>query len=166
MNKRFDDLISIHHMKPPRSISRKHSSKSKLPTIPHNHSSSKLPSHPRFNPLANCHKKAFSIEKKGTLNPNISFRQENMRSNTSMEEEFDKLDLISSRNNIKRNDCLNIQQRLIEIASNSKLNTIKEFDSSISSEKRLNAQVDQVIQKYHNSIQQKLKLLQSNSLLL
>ena len=166
MNSKFNELITTKKIKQPRSVSRKHLNKSKLPKISHNHSSSKLPSHPSFNPLVNYHKKAYSIEHKVPLNQNISFRQENLRSNTSMEEDLDKLDMISSRNNIKRNDYLSIQQRLIEIASNSKLNTIKEFDSSVTSEKRLNAQVDKVIEKYHNSIQQKLKLLQSHNFIL
>lgn len=75
-----------------------------------------------------------------------------------MDEDFDKLQLISSKHQLIRNNSLHIEQRLIEIASSAKLPVIKEKGNSFLTEKKLNSQVDSVLQRYHENFRQKLKL--------
>ncbi|OMJ70092.1 hypothetical protein SteCoe_32009 [Stentor coeruleus] len=158
MKNTFEEIKAFHKHKPPRSLSRKHTMRSKLPILTQNQSSYKLTSKP---PLSESQKR-FST---GIRTPehSLSLIPKIWKSNTSMEEEYSKLDLLSQRNNTIHYDYLNIQQRLIELASNSKLPAIKEVPQSAAANHKIISQVDSILQKYHDNIKQKLKALGNNS---
>lgn len=162
MKNTFEEIQAFHRHKPPRSLSRKHTIRSKLPVLSHNQSSLKLTSKKSSKPpLSESHKRfptgIRTPDHSLSLNPKI------WKSNTSMEEEYSKLDFLSQRNNTIHYDYLNIQQRLIEIASNSKLPAIKEIPKSAVENHKIISQVDLILQKYHDNIKQKLKALGNNS---
>jgi hypothetical protein len=140
-------------------MSRKHHSKVRLPILSHNTSSLKIQPQVKSDPLLSSHKKGIPSEKSLKQDKSFSFRHENPRSNSSMEEDFEKLDIISHRHLSMNNEYLNLQKRLIEMASSSKLRPIKETypDSKFAD------RVDIMLQKYHENIRQKLKILENYS---
>lgn len=155
MNKKLNEIISVYRSKSKRSGSRNKPNKvKKLPQLSHNTSSSNIKTH-STNRISNPVKLA---ENFNLIKAEQNTRYTKLKSLSSMDEDFDKLDIISHKHQLMRNNSLNIQQRLIEIASSSKLPVIKEVSNSFIHEKKYNSQIDSMMQRYHENYRQKLKL--------
>ena len=156
MNKRIDSIISIYKQKTGRTASRAKLLKTKkLPALSHNTSSASI------NPNISSSRAGHSSKLKKTetcSKAEVNLKYQKLKSFSTMDEDFDKLQLISSKHQLIRNNSLHIEQRLIEIASSAKLPVIKEKGNSFLTEKKLNSQVDSVLQRYHENFRQKLKL--------
>ena len=155
MNKDLNGIISVCRKKSKRSGTR-NKPKKLLPALSHNTSSSNISAH-STNRFRNPAKLADNCK---LSRAEQSKKYVKLKSLSSMDEDFDRLDIISHKHRIMRNDSLDVQQRLIEIASSVKLPVIKEVSSSFINEKKLNSQIDSVMQRYHENYRQKIKLFE------
>lgn len=158
MKKKIDQISDSRYLKAPRSLSRKHASKTKLPIISHIYSSHKLTSYKNPKPAPFEPQKRFSS---GAHTPDISFSlyPKNKKTNITIDEDYLKLDTLSQKNNAMHSEYLSIQQRFIELASNSKLPTFKDISYSAVTSHRIISQADLILQKYHEDIKEKIKAL-------
>lgn len=131
----------------------------KLPSLSHNTSSSQIKPNSAY--------RQKNPEKPEEINTSIkeekSFMGARLKSLHSMDEDFERLNMIANKHYLIRNNSLNIQQRLIEIASSSKLPMIKEVAHSFITEKKVNSQVNSVMQRYHENYRQNLRVFKDFS---
>jgi hypothetical protein len=160
MNKKIDSILSIYKHKTGRSVSRVKNSKSKkLPALSHNTSSLKIT--PTITSNRSGHSSKLPEREVQKTEENKKYSK--LKSFSSMDDDFERLELISHKHQMIRNNSINIQQRLIEIASSAKLPIIKEKGTSFITEQKLNANVDSVLQRYQENFKQKIKLLEGFS---
>lgn len=159
-------LIDLKKLKAKRSVPRYSEGKNKklpkvkkLPSLSHNTSISQIKTNSAHRP-----KNAEKTEEINTsMKEDRSFMGAKLKSLYSMDQDFERLNMIASKHYLMRNNSLSIQQRLIEIASSSKLPMIKEVATSFITEKKFNSQVNSVMQRYHENYRQKLRVFEDFS---
>lgn len=128
------------------------STKKRLPAIPYNSSYLKLVSlkKPSLAPSLPVHKKN---QRKFLKQKNISCSQD----------EFEKLDFLSNHNQMIRNKSIFIQQKLIEIKSRTRLQSLSNMKLAKLHDLRMSSHIDSILEKYELDLKEKLKELESNS---
>lgn len=124
----------------------------KLPAISHNTSSNKLATE---KPIVLNH--SFNDQSLGSSTSQIYKKYQKLKSVSRSEDDFEKLCVLSDKNQVMRNNSISIQQKLIEINSSSKLPLIKESNSRGHS---ISSHIDSVLKKYQEEIKEKLKMLE------
>ena len=158
MNLKAENLISLYASKPP-----KHRSKrSKYPKLPaiisHNQSFSNLQRRSLSKPANTSVDKNLSSKLSKMHRDELKPKNYSLRDTASVEDKYDQLEMISNRNSSMRSEGLNIEQRIIQILSSSKLPLINERSKFIK-EKQINAHIDSLFQRYQDDIKLKIKCL-------
>lgn len=132
------------------------SSKKKLPALSHNVSYLKLISlkKPVLDQTLTVYKKENSIAKKKYLK---------LKKISCNQDEFERLDFLSNNNQIIRNKSINIQQKLIELKSGVKLQSISKTKLAKLHDSRMSSHIDSILEKYELDLKEKLKELENNS---
>lgn len=159
MNKNSEIQIVIK--KPPKPSSKKLPDRKKLPRVSHNKSVAQLKFEPYQKLLVFNPNKIF-LSKKQNFSQQDSLIDKKIKFNYSMEQEYDKLDFLSQRNFNIRSDYLVLQQKLIQIASYSKLPSIKETKNEVETKKKINSHFDSIFDKYLMNTKPRLKSLDSS----
>ena len=132
------------------------STKKKLPALSHNGSYLKLISlkKPALDQNLTVYKKDHVQAKK---------MYQKLKNTSCNQDEFERLDFLSNNNQIIRNKSINIQQKLIEIKSGVKLQSISKLKLAKLHDSRMSSHIDSILEKYELDLKEKLKELESNS---
>ena len=149
MNPKLEALISAYQIKPKKL-------RKKLPKL-----QQKSPDRGRMASNNNLSVKSINIEnlKKKATRETVSVRPKRSESNlslsrylnSSLDEDMEKLDILTFKNSSARLDWIRVNQRMIELGVNKKLNPIQESDEGIDDHNGSNV-VDSVelLKRYEN----------------
>ena len=136
MSNRLESLISAYNIKPKKNVKKKKSS-AKLGIIKQSTSmndikiQSKKPSLLKNSKKKDFRKVNYSVQPSQRPSRNSMFAsQEHLVHNRSLDEDMMKLEDLTVRNSKARLGLMMVQQRMIEIGLNKKLNPIAEIDES------------------------------------
>ena len=153
MNRKLGSLQAIYNKNSKNKASKlKRQKLNKLPAISLKISSNKLASE---KPVVLNQ----SFDDKSIVTPTSQLykKYQKLKSLSKSEDYFEKLCILSEKNQAMRNNSISIQQKLIEINSSSKLHLIKETGSRGYSHC---SHIDLVLKKYEEDIKERMKMLE------